>query len=91
MKDVKWNYVIVHVCVNRELAAEFEGVKLDLTILVAQAAASRDGSRGSQISRATNVKKACKKIWTKVFEFFPAQTLLFISDHAIKTLSHSSI
>jgi hypothetical protein len=42
----------VYVCVNRELAAEFEGVKLDLTILVAQAAVSRDGSRGSQITRA---------------------------------------
>ena len=36
-------------------------------------------------------KKAYKKIWTKVFEFFPAHALLFISDHAIKTLSHSSI
>ena len=33
----------------------------------------RGESGGSHISHATNVKKkAYKKIWTKVFEFFPS-------------------
>jgi hypothetical protein len=52
----------------------------------------RGGSRGSQISHATNVKKRhIKKFGLRFLNFFPAQTLLFISDHAIKTPSHSSI
>ena len=53
---------------------------------------NRGGSRGSQISHATNVKKRhIKKFGLRFLNFFPAQALLFISDHAIKTLSHSSI
>jgi hypothetical protein len=51
----------------------------------------RGGSRGSQISHATNVKKGMQKFGLRFLNFFPAQTLLFISDHAIKTRSHSSI
>ena len=53
---------------------------------------ARGGSRGSQISHATNVKRRhIKKFGLRFMNFFPAQALLFISDHAIKTLSHSSI
>jgi hypothetical protein len=40
-------------------------------------ASDRGGSRGSQISHAPNVKKAYKKFWTKVFEFFPSANTSF--------------
>ena len=54
--------------------------------------AARGGYRGSQISHVANVKKAYKQIWMKVFKSFrSAQLLPFISDHAILTLSHSSM